>query len=434
MCAVSSVVFTHRAHSVQRALARQLKTQEKYGELTALANQLGEKKSPLTEMTHSPTLRSNKQRTFATMFESPRMLVDTAKTEPGSVCYQAPSNIALVKYWGKHGVQLPRNPNASFTLSVARTITELAWAPKDHDNASRIQLELYYDGELREAFAERVRTFFGKLTKIYPFLEQFAWTVKTHNTFPHGAGIASSASAMAALAACLVSLEEQWFEKLSTETYFQKASYIARLGSGSAARSVFAKAAAWGTSTSLAGSSDEYAVSIVDQLHPSFQDYRDSILLVSSAEKSVSSSAGHGLMDNQPYAPVRYDMANRRFTRLLEILKRGELDDFCTLVEADALDLHALMMQSTPPYILMEPNTIAVVNAVRRFRESSGLPVCFTLDAGPNVHLLYPKAIDLQVNDWLKSEIAPLLPQGLIYDHVGEGASRARLPEFKITA
>ena len=367
------------------------------------------------------------------MFESPRMLVDSAKTEPGSVCYQAPSNIALVKYWGKHGVQLPRNANASFTLSVARTITELSWSPKNINNNSRIQLELYYDGELREAFAVRIRAFFGKLTKIYPFLEQFAWTVQTHNTFPHGAGIASSASAMAALAACLVSLEEQWFGKLSTETHYQKASYIARLGSGSAARSVFAKAAAWGASTSLDGSSDDYAVSIADKLHTSFQDYRDSILLVSSAEKSVSSSAGHGLMDNQAYAPIRYDMANRRFTRLLDILQRGELDDFCKLVEADALDLHALMMQSSPPYILMEPNTIAVVNAVRRFRESSKLPVCFTLDAGPNVHLLYPKAIDMEVNEWLKAEIAPLLPQGRIDDHVGEGASKARLPKLKLT-
>lgn len=368
------------------------------------------------------------------MFESPRMLIDATTMAPGSVCYQAPSNIALVKYWGKHGNQLPRNPNASFTLSVARTITELSWKPKDQDDASRIQLDLYYDGELREAFAVRVRQFFAKLTKIYPFLEQLSWTVKTHNTFPHGAGIASSASAMAALAACLVSLEEQWFVKLSEAEHLRKASYIARLGSGSAARSVFAKAAAWGASTNLAGSSDEYAVSIADSLHTSFQDYRDSILLVSSAEKSVSSSAGHGLMDNQPYAPVRYEIANRRFTRLLDILKKGELDDFCTLVEADALDLHALMMQSTPPYILMEPNTIAVVNAVRRFRESSGLPVCFTLDAGPNVHLLYPKSIDLQINDWLQTEIAPLLPQGRIDDHVGHGASAARLPELKITS
>ena len=82
----------------------------------------------------------------------------------------------------------------------------------------------------------------------------------------------------------------------------------------------------------------------------------------------------------------------------------------------------------------MEPNTIAVVNAVRSFRESSGLPVCFTLDAGPNVHLLYPKAIEFQVSDWLNTEIAPLLPQGRIDDHVGEGASIARLPQLNATA
>ena len=364
------------------------------------------------------------------MYEAPQLLTDASATAPGSVCYQAPSNIALVKYWGKHGVQLPRNPNASFTLSVARTVTELAWAPRRAGSSDKVQLRLYYDGEEKPAFATRVQAYFTSLLPIYPFLAQYAWTVRTHNTFPHGAGIASSASAMAALAACLVSIEEQWFAPLDDAAHRRKASYLARLGSGSASRSVFAKAAAWGKSLSLEGSSDEYAVPLADILHPSFADYQDSILLVSEAEKSVSSSAGHGLMEQQAYAKTRYEIANRRFTRLLDILRGGELDDFCELVEADALDLHALMMQSTPPYILMEPATIAVVKAVRRFRESSKLPVCFTLDAGPNVHLLYPRAVTTEVNAWLETEIVPLLPGGgLIRDHVGEGPSEAVLPK-----
>ena len=361
------------------------------------------------------------------MYDNPARLVDADATAPGSLCYQAPSNIALVKYWGKHGDQLPRNPNASLTLTVARTITELAWGPRERADAAPVQLALYYDGRARPDFAERVRGYFARLLPVYPFLGQFAWTVRTRNTFPHGAGIASSASAMAALAACLVSLEERWFGALSEDEHRRKASYLARLGSGSAARSVFAKAAAWGASPELAGSSDTYAVPLADRLHASFHDYRDSILIVSDAEKAVSSSAGHGLMEGQAYAKTRYELAGRRFTRLLEILRRGELDDFCELVEGDALDLHALMMQSHPPYLLLEPNTVAVVKAVRAYRRETGHPVCFTLDAGPNVHLLYPSRLDAEVTAWIDGELAPLLPGGRIDDRVGEGPSPAAL-------
>ena len=359
------------------------------------------------------------------MYANSRLLVDAPRTPPGSVTYQAPSNIALVKYWGKRPVQLPQNPNASFTLTVARTITELAWAPRTTLQTGRVAVELYYDGAPKPAFAARVGRYFESLLAVYPFLGQMAWTVRTRNTFPHGAGIASSASAMAALATCLVALEERWFAVLPEGERLRKASYLARLGSGSAARSVFAKAAAWGASADLEGSSDEYAVPLGERLHAAFDDYQDTILLVSEAEKSVSSSAGHGLMEGQAYAKTRYEIATRRFARLLDILRRGELDDFCELVEADALDLHALMMQSTPPYILMEPNTLTVVKAVRRFRESSKLPVCFTLDAGPNVHLLYPKSISAEVDAWLAAEVLPVVPGGAIYDRLGDGAGVA---------
>ena len=357
---------------------------------------------------------------------SPTPPLDTAALAPGAVTFQAPSNIALVKYWGKHGRQLPRNPNASFTLTEARTVTTLEWTRRTGRTTSSeggVSVELFYDGAPKPAFAARVQQYFGSLTDIYPFLSQLHWTVRTRNTFPHGAGIASSASAMAALAMGLVAFERASFgDSLTEEEYQRKASYLARLGSGSAARSVFAKAAAWGQSASLAGSSDEYAVGLDHRLAPVFHDYRDTILLVSSEEKSVSSTAGHGLMEGQAYAKTRYALANQRFERLLQILEQGELDDFCELVEADALDLHALMMQSTPPYLLVEPGTIAIIKAVQRFRKTSGLPVCFTLDAGPNVHLLYPASVKAEVDEWLAAEVMKWAPGGRIEDRVGEGA------------
>lgn len=369
------------------------------------------------------------------MLLSPTPPLDTESLAPGSVTVQAPSNIALVKYWGKHGRQLPRNPNASLTLTEARTVTTLEWTPRTAQTISEeglsgggISLELYYDGTSKPAFAARVRQYFAGLTDLYPFLPRFYWTVRTHNTFPHGAGIASSASAMAALAMGLVAFERASFgDRLTEAEYQRKASYLARLGSGSASRSVFAKAAAWGQSSALEGSHDEYAVGLAHRLAPVFHDYRDTILLVSSEEKSVSSTAGHGLMNGQAYAKTRYALADERFERLLAILERGELDDFCALVEADALDLHALMMQSKPPYLLVEPGTIAIVKAVQRFRKTSGLPVCFTLDAGPNVHLLYPAAVKAEVAAWLEAEVMSWAPGGRIEDRVGEGAGVVRL-------
>ena len=348
--------------------------------------------------------------------------LDPATLSPGSLTWQAPSNIALVKYWGKHGRQLPRNPNASLTLTVARTETTLEWTERTDDGGA-VSLELFYDGEAKPAFAKRVTAFFASLLDVYPWLGQLHWTVRTRNTFPHGAGIASSASAMAALATCLVAFERERFGDSHPEEYWRrKASYLARLGSGSASRSVFAKAAAWGHSDALDGSSDEYAVARGEQLHPVFHDYRDTILLVSDAEKAVSSSAGHGLMEGQAYAKTRYALATQRFERLLGILRGGELDDFCALVEQDALDLHALMMQSKPPYLLIEPGTVAIVKAVRSFRESAKVPLCFTLDAGPNVHLLYPKSAKPKVDAFVEAELMRWAPGGKIEDYVGEGA------------
>ena len=280
-------------------------------------------------------------------------------------------------------------------------------------------LRLFYAGEERPAFADRGAAYFERLLPVYPFLGQWAWTVDTRNTFPHGAGIASSASAFAALALCLVAVERRWFGGADDAAARRKASYLARLGSGSAARSVFPVAAAWGQSKALEGSSDAYAVPVAERMHAAFAEYRDTIVLVNEAEKAVSSSAGHGLMDQQPYASTRYQIAGRRFERLLDILRRGELEDFCTLVEADALDLHALMMQSHPPFLLMEPATVAVIKAVRAFRAASGVPVCFTLDAGPNVHVLYPAREQERVDAWLADEVLPLVPGGSrILDHV----------------
>lgn len=360
------------------------------------------------------------------MYDNKDFVINTADLKAGEVCFQAPSNIALVKYWGKHGNQLPNNPNVSFTLDVAKTITKLSWSKRSSIN-SNCEVVLYYDGVEKPAFADRIIKYFNKLNLIYPFLKQVSWRIDTHNTFPHGAGIASSASAMAAIANCLIAVEELWFTPLEPNERLRKMSYLARLGSGSASRSVYPEIAAWGESTFLYGTSNEFAIPLKDCLHPSFKRYKDSIFLVSKAEKSVSSSAGHGLMENHPYAKMRYELANKRYNEIITILKTGKLLDFCEIVEADALDLHALMMQSTPSYMLMEPATLAIIKEVKKFRSETNLPVCFTLDAGPNVHLLYPESIATKISDWIENVLLPLSPGGVIHDQMGNGPTESKL-------
>ncbi|MFM7911211.1 MAG: diphosphomevalonate decarboxylase, partial [Bacteroidota bacterium] len=117
------------------------------------------------------------------------------------------------------------------------------------------------------------------------------------------------------------------------------------------------------------------------------------MLLVDRGSKSVSSSAGHGLMNGHPYAKARFAQGAERVAQLWTLLQDGgeaSWRAFMDLVESEALTLHAMMLASTPSYLLMKPSTVALLEEIRRFRNQSGVPVFFTLDAGANVHLLFP--------------------------------------------
>ena len=333
------------------------------------------------------------------------------------VGWQSPSNIALVKYWGKRGKQLPQNPSISFTLSECRSETYVSYEQSDH-----FGFRFFFEGQEKPAFGAKIEKFLMDNKASFPFLDQLNLTVESHNTFPHSSGIASSASSMSAFVMCLLDIESQLIGK---DIDFQKASYFARLASASASRSVYPKMALWGATDCYKGSSDEFAVSLENDIHPVFKTYRDSILIVSNAQKSVSSRAGHGLMEGNPYAPARYAQANENIKNLLAALKSGDLDTFFNITESEALQLHALMMCSNPSFILMKPNTLNLINEIRQFREETKIPLCFTLDAGPNVHLLYPENEAEKVESFIKSELLTYCNQGRwIADHVGDGPKK----------
>lgn len=356
---------------------------------------------------------------------NPSLLLESDKIEAGSVEWRSPSNLAIVKYWGKHGQQLARNPSLSLTLSEAFTETKISYKALEKvvSGSDAIQLSFTFEGKEEPAFAERIKKYLSSLLPVFPFLKQLDLTIDTKNSFPHSSGIASSASAMSALALCLCSIEDRLFGTLSSDQEFdQKASYIARLGSGSACRSIYGHWSLWGETGEVKGSSDVYAIPMADQVHPAFERAQDAILIVSEHKKSVSSTQGHQLMETHDYASVRFQQARSRLHRLLSALRMGDWEDFGRIAENEALTLHGLMMSSNPSYMLMHPNTLRILNATRKYREVKKVPVYFSLDAGPNVHLLYPESVKEEVNEWIGSELSTYCKDGkVIYDHGGDG-------------
>ena len=353
-------------------------------------------------------------------------------TEKGNFSWSSPSNIALVKYWGKkdnypdlHGdlaKQIPANPSVSFTLNTCKTITNLAFIKKE--NQDTFSFDLLFEGKPKEDFKPKIQQFFERVLVYLPFLKNYHFTIDTRNTFPHSSGIASSASGMAALAMNLMSLEKVLNPEMTEDYFYKKASFLARLGSGSACRSVKGKVVVWGNHDNTVGSSDLFGVEFPTAIHENFKNFQDTILLVDKGEKQVSSSVGHNLMNGHPFASRRFEQAHENLNKLINVFESGNLDEFITIVESEALTLHAMMMTSIPYFILMKPNTLEIINAIWKYRNDTKIPVCFTLDAGANVHVLYPKNTKEKVLQFITGELVGYCQNGhYICDEVGIGST-----------
>lgn len=331
-----------------------------------------------------------------------------------SVVWRCPSNIALVKYWGKKENQIPCNASLSMTLHNAFTEIRLDLSPK---KKTGIELEYFFEGNRKSDFEQRILLYLEKVVDFLPVLKAYAIRLDSINSFPHSAGIASSASAFGSLALALLSASGY-----NEGDLMQKASSLSRLGSGSACRSMFAHYALWGHLNGIRNSSNEYAIP-VEEVHDCFADMYDAILIVEDTPKKVSSSVGHQLMKGHWYADKRFQQADNHCLSMLTALKAGDFTQFVTVIEQEALALHAMMMTSDNYYLLMKPGTIFIIESIMQFRKDSGIPVCFTLDAGPNVHVLYPGSHKKEVDDFLKTELEPGL-KGIIYDHIGKGPQK----------
>lgn len=334
--------------------------------------------------------------------------------QPIITSYQeAPSNIAIIKYWGKKGIQEPMNPSLSFTLNKARTKTNVSYLMSDEP----LSLYFLFEGQRKESFIPKLETFINNIRPLLPFLLNGKLSIDSTNTFPHSSGIASSASSMAALAKTLIDISIQLGYPQSNSN--ELISEIARLGSGSACRSTQNGWVLWGETPLINGSSNRFGIEINHKIHHDFTELNDSILVIRKGSKSVSSSLGHALMNNHPYQEGRMRQANNNLAKLIAALESGNFNSFAEVCEEEALSLHGLMLSSSPGYMLLAPESVAAIERIKSFREHQQLPITFTIDAGPNIHIIYPKTQSEMIMPFIEEQLVPLCEdQTVIYDEI----------------
>lgn len=202
--------------------------------------------------------------------------------------------------------------------------------------------------------------------------------VMTENNFPSGAGIASSASAFAALA--LAGSKAAGLDLSEPEL-----SRLARRGSGSASRSIPSGFVEWQAGTA---DEDSFSFSIAE---PNHWKLVDCVAIVSASHKKTGSTEGHAIAPTSPLQDARIADAPRRLELCRNAIRNRDFDLFASIVELDSDIMHSVMMTSTPALHYWNPASLAVMSAVRQWR-GDGLSVCYTVDAGPNVHVICPEA------------------------------------------
>ena len=278
-------------------------------------------------------------------------------------------NIAFIKYWGNrdNALRLPSNGSVSMNLGALATKTTVTF--RDDLKADVLTV----NGVQRSRAAEiRAAAFMDEVRSLVPGIGYAE--IVSENNFPMGAGIASSASAYAALAMAASAAA-------GLNPKENECSRLARTGSGSASRSIPDGFCEW-----LPGGSDEgsYAVSIAPASH---WDLRDLIAVVSGEHKKVGSSAGHGMAGTSPFQAERVRTAPERVKACREAILERDFSALAEVSERDMIMMHAVMMTQDPPLFYWEPVSLRLIKSVRDWREE-GISCFATVDAGPNVHVI----------------------------------------------
>jgi diphosphomevalonate decarboxylase len=286
-----------------------------------------------------------------------------------SATAQACPNIAFIKYWGNRDniLRLPMNGSISMNLDRLTTRTTVSFQP------SLAFDELIINGhEITGAGLDRVSYILDIIRGMANIHDRAE--VMTENNFPAGAGIASSASAFAALA--LAGSKAAGLVPSEPEL-----SRLARRGSGSAARSIPSGFVEWQVGTT---DEDSIAFSIAE---PNHWDLVDCIAIVSTLHKKTGSTEGHSIAPTSPLQAARVADAPHRLELCRDAILKRDFDAFTSIVELDSDMMHAVMMTSTPALHYWKPTSLEVMNSVRAWR-SEGIPICYTMDAGANVHVI----------------------------------------------
>ncbi|MBT4709486.1 MAG: diphosphomevalonate decarboxylase [Flavobacteriaceae bacterium] len=341
------------------------------------------------------------------------------QTISGASEWRSPSNIALIKYWGKKNNQIPLNPSISITLKNCFTQTKISYQTK---KVSKLEFSFLFEGENNPSFEKKLRQFFIKIEKYCPYLSNLELKIESRNSFPHSSGIASSASSYSALSLCIMDIEKELNPSIDDKFFLKKASFIARLGSGSACRSILGFFSIWGRSDFFDFSSDLYAMNYPNKIHDVYKEICDTVLIVDKEKKEVSSTMGHHLMEGHSFSNDRLNQVKISLKNLKNALERGDYDMFIKVVELEALSLHAMMMTSDPYYILLKPNTIKIINLIWKYRKENDSKICFTLDAGANIHLIYPKKEYDPIQEFIRNKLIKFCESGqFINDMIGIG-------------
>jgi len=285
----------------------------------------------------------------------------------------APSNIAFIKYWGKRDedLKIPMNGSISINLSNLLTTTTVEFNPDFKEDLVII------NGEKEENEGSRVIKHLDRIRRLakinYPSAPLRAKVVSKNN-FPTGTGLSSSASGFAALT---LAASKSAGLKLSEK----ELSILTRQGSGSSCRSIPDGFVEW-----LDGDRSEtsYAVSIFP---PDHWDIVDVVAIVSKNKKEVSTTEGQKLANSSPFFPVRLARIKEKIQLVKKYLKEKDFKNFGELLEAEALELHSIMLTSIPSLIYWLPGTLKVMHAVQKWRKD-GLGVYFTVNTGQDIHLI----------------------------------------------
>ena len=285
---------------------------------------------------------------------------------------QASPNIAFIKYWGNRNerLRLPVNGSISMNLDGLHACTTVRFGEGEQDALTINGKSVTGPG------LERVSAILDEVRAAAGF--RFAGQVASENNFPTGAGIASSAAAFAALSvAATKAAGLDWSEA--------QLSRLARHGSGSACRSIPSGFVEWEMGT---GDDDSVAHSIAGPEHWALADC---VAVVSTGHKTVGSTEGHALAPTSPLQAARVADVSRRLEICRNAILARDFDSFGAIIEHDSDIMHAVMMTSNPALFYWQPATLTIMRAVREWR-AAGIPAAYTIDAGPNVHVICPQA------------------------------------------